>query len=357
MKAIIIGLIVLGIVIGSAVFYFWYMMKKPLYISGMIREGINLRSPLTPPAQSADGDFWQVEKDIKLYHYSVGKGKNIIIIHGGPGSPFIEPWKDLDQLTDDYRLCYYDQRGCGKSTRPVNRFESSNYYKNVNILDQTLGLGAQIADIERIRQILGDEKIIILGHSWGGFLASLYAAEFPEHISAMILLAPADVLVMNSDEGGGLYDEVRNKLPGKRRPEFDKFLERYFDYSNIFSMTEAELITMNLEFNDFYLAGITDTDVKLQENNKKATGGWMVHAMYFSMGKAHDYRDVMKNVTAPVLVVHNGDDMQPGGRTKIYAEAFPNSRLEVIEGASHFSYKQKTDKLAALLKQFLRDNI
>ena len=143
-------------------------------------------------------------------------------------------------------------------------------------------------------------------------------------------------------------------MPDNRRPEFDKFLKRYFDFSNIFSLTESELITMNLEFSDYYLSGMADNDVKLQEKNKDAAGGWMVHAMYFSMGKEHDYRDVMKNVTAPVLVVHNGNDMQPEERTKIYAEAFPNSRFEVIEGANHFSYKQQTGEFTALLKQFLQ---
>lgn len=63
-------------------------------------------------------------------------------------------------------------------------------------LEQTLGLGAQIADIERIRRLLGDEKLILMGHAWGGFLALLYAAEFPDRIDALILVFPADVLVM-----------------------------------------------------------------------------------------------------------------------------------------------------------------
>ena len=131
MKVIISISIVLVIVIISAVLIFLYMMKQPLYKPGMIREGRNLRSSLTPPKQTDNSDFWQVEKDIRLYHYSVGKGRNLLVIHGGPGSPFIEPWKDLDPLTDDNRLHYYDQRGCGKSTRPINKFKSSNYYQNM----------------------------------------------------------------------------------------------------------------------------------------------------------------------------------------------------------------------------------
>ncbi len=53
-------------------------------------------------------------------------------------------------------------------------------------LEQTLGISAQVADIERIRRILGEEKLIMVGHSFGGFLASLYAAEFPEHVARMV---------------------------------------------------------------------------------------------------------------------------------------------------------------------------
>ena len=83
----------------------------------------------------------------------------------------------------------------------------------------------------------------------------------------------------------------------------------------------------------------------------------MVHAMYFSMGKEHDYRDDMKNVTAPVLIIHSADDFQPEKRSRIYADAFPNSRFEVIEGASHFSYKQQAERFAALLKKFLKESL
>jgi proline iminopeptidase len=52
------------------------------------------------------------------------------------------------------------------------------------------------------RTILGGGKLMLVGHSFGGFLASLYAAEFPQHVKALILIAPADVLVF-PQEGKG----------------------------------------------------------------------------------------------------------------------------------------------------------
>lgn len=88
----------------------------------------------------------------------------------------------LENLKKDYRFIYYHQRGCGHSTRPIDTFKSQNFMQNVTVLNKVLGLSAQLADIERIRRILGHERLILVGHSYGGFLASLYAAEFPEHV-------------------------------------------------------------------------------------------------------------------------------------------------------------------------------
>jgi hypothetical protein len=47
--------------------------------------------PAYPIAQTGDPDFWQMEADIRLYHFSRGDGRNVLIIHSGPGLPFREP--------------------------------------------------------------------------------------------------------------------------------------------------------------------------------------------------------------------------------------------------------------------------
>jgi proline iminopeptidase len=344
----ILGVLVVLVVIAGV--FFWYSMGKPLYAPGMVRAGEGLRAPLKPPEQSGDESFWNVEQDIQLYHFSEGEGRNVLIVHGGPGSPYTEPWPGLEPLADGYRFHYYDQRGCGKSTRPIDTFSSPNYYENVTTLDRTLGLGAQIADIERIRQILGDEKLIIIGHSWGGFLASLYAAEFPEHVEALILVAPADALVMSQEEGGGLFEEVRKRLPENMQGDFDAYLEDYLNYKNIFVKSEADLVTLNAEFAKYYAAV---AEIPAPEQGKP--GGWMVHAMYFSMGLRHDYRDALENVEAPILVIHGADDLQTEEVSRVYADAFSNSRFHVIEDATHFPFYEQPEEFSALVGEFLSE--
>jgi proline iminopeptidase len=107
---IIVASVLLALIVVAGVF-FWYTMGNPLYEPGMVRAGKNLRAPLTPPEQSGDEHFWNVEQDIQLYHFSEGEGRNVLIVHGGPGYPFAQPWPGLEPLSNDYKFHYYDQRG------------------------------------------------------------------------------------------------------------------------------------------------------------------------------------------------------------------------------------------------------
>lgn len=67
-------------------------------------------------------DSWFVEPDIRLHHFSIGRGRPILVIHGGPGYPLGLPVPGFNPLTNRFAFHSYDQRGCGQSTRPFDRF-------------------------------------------------------------------------------------------------------------------------------------------------------------------------------------------------------------------------------------------
>jgi proline iminopeptidase len=346
-------LIILGTVITTFIVLaggFWYMSAQPFYKPGMVRE---MKTSITPPNQQTGSTTWLVEPGIELAHFAAGKGRNVLVIHGGPGQPFTQPASGLEPLTSEYRFHYYDQRGCGESTRPIDRFASRNMYANMKALDHALGLGAQIADIERIRQILGDEKLILIGHSWGGFLASLYAAEFPEHVEALILVSPANILVMpQPDAESDLFAAVRAKLPADEQARFDTFMREYFDFNTLFQKSETDLVAINEQFGKYYLQ-IMDVDTEAEWPQQGKPGGWMVWAGYVSMGQRHDYRPALRKVDVPVLVIHGADDLQSEAASRLYVDAFPNAEFAVIEHASHSSFEDQPDRFAAIVETFL----
>ncbi len=331
--------------------YFVYTMGKPMYEPGMVKNGKNLRAPLDPPQQTGEADYWQVEKDIKLFHFSSGNGKDILVVHGGPGFPMDKPLAALNGLK--YRFHYYDQRGCGRSTKPFDRFTGSNYFENMKTLERTLGLGAQVADIERIRRILNVEKLTLVGHSFGAFLAVLYAAEFPERVESLVLVSPATVLVLPS-ENGDFYGRINELLPENMKKDFKDFQARYFDFKNIFKKSEADLSALNLEFMKYYGPAVKAAGMPLPEfRGPVGTNGWMTFGMFVSMGKTHDYRNALANPSIPALVIHGAKDLQTEKGSREYCGILKNSKFVVMENAGHFGFHDQPAEFSKIVGDFL----
>ncbi len=180
-------------------------------------------------------------------------------------------------------------------------------------------------------------------------IASLYAAEFPNRVETLVLVAPAPLLVLPA-EGGGLFEAVGKRLPEGMRADYANWQKRYLDFQNVFSKSEAELAAVNAEFARYYTA-VATTSVPEQGQG----GGWMVYAMYFSMGQRHDYRAALKEVKAPVLVLHGANDLQTEKESRTYVEAFPNARLQVIANAGHFAFHEQPEPFAAVVGGFLSE--
>ncbi len=98
----------------------------------------------------------------------------IIALHGGPGVDHVGPKLALGPLRDVAQLIVYDHRGHGRSD-----WRSADEW--------TLDTWAD--DVVRLCDALGIERPIVLGNSFGGFVAQRYLARHPGHASKVILYA------------------------------------------------------------------------------------------------------------------------------------------------------------------------
>ncbi len=105
----------------------------------------------------------------------------VVFLHGGPGSPapYVSYYyrKELQSL---YTFVNWDQRGCGKT-----------YFKNQNLhINNELSVNILLNDLDELVNYLtlrfNKDKVIIMGHSWGTALGTLYVKEHPEKVSAYI---------------------------------------------------------------------------------------------------------------------------------------------------------------------------
>ncbi|QQE10747.1 alpha/beta fold hydrolase [Planctomycetota bacterium] len=357
---IIVLILSIVVVLGvCGALYFSWLMKQPLYTVGDVSAEKNLRSPLQPPDQVGItiANEWLVEQDVKLAFDQYGSGEPVLVIHGGPGIPYPKLWKGLENLTDQHKFYLYDQRGAGRSTRLFDRFED-NFYNNMIQLEQAYGLGAQVADIERIRRILGKENLNIIGHSYGGFIATLYAAEFPDRVNRLILVAPADVLVPFEEKNEDLFTFTQERLNTQNKDKFKLLMREYFDFQNIFTKSDQQLANLHVETGKYLLRGM-DYDPSIMDN-MPASGGWSVFAVYFSSGQSGDFRPALKKVKAKTLIVHGRDDLMALRGSQSY-QGIKDSQFVFIERekdegiAGHFVYDDNPTAFEAVVGKFLDD--
>ncbi|ARP89135.1 prolyl aminopeptidase [Bordetella genomosp. 9] len=100
-------------------------------------------------------------------------GKPAVFLHGGPGSGCSPVHRQLFDPAQ-YNVLLFDQRGCGRS-RPHASLDNNTTWHLV-------------ADMERLRtQIMGADRWLVFGGSWGSTLALAYAETHPEQTAALIL--------------------------------------------------------------------------------------------------------------------------------------------------------------------------
>jgi len=343
----ILSFAALLVLVGAvAAVWIWHRMTGALYEPGDVRAGKDVAEPLTPAG--ASGASWLVAPGIELYHFEEGSGTPVLVVHGGPGFPPGQPWRAGQLLP--YRLIYYHQRGCGRSTRPIAAFRGSNMYENMRQVHRTLGLPAQVGDIERIRRILGADRLIVIGHSFGAELAALWAAEFPEHVRALVCVAPADLAVLprQPNDDRDLFELIRRRLPAGMKTEYEQYLRGYFDFRAAFARSEAESSAFYARFGKFWGAagaprGASPIDA----------AGYEPLGIYCSMGAHHDYRAAFRAVQAPVLVMHGSEDLQPEAVSRGFAARFAHHEFVSIAGASHFVFDDQPEAFAAAVNGFL----
>ena len=136
---------------------------------------------------------------LQLYYTSAGTGTPIVLLSGGPGLNVDYVLPIAQFLPAGYRSIAFEQRGTGRS-RP-QPFDPA-----------TLTINTVVQDLEALRVRLQQDRLSLLGHSWGGMLAMAYAAAHPDHVDRLILV----------DSGGPTLEFTQwfgDNIEARLRPE------------------------------------------------------------------------------------------------------------------------------------------
>ena len=129
---------------------------------------------LYPEIQPYDSGHLHTGDGHQIYWEICGnpKGKPAVFLHGGPGSGCSAKHLRLFN-PDKYRVLLFDQRGCGRSKPHASLDNNTTWHL--------------VADIERLRTLMGVEQWLVFGGSWGSTLALAYAETHPVRVSELVV--------------------------------------------------------------------------------------------------------------------------------------------------------------------------
>lgn len=262
-----------------------------------------------------------------------GSGETVVLLHGGPGCPdYLQPVAQL--LPAHLRVVTFDQRGVGGSA-PARTFTLEDY----------------LSDIEAVRRHLDVERIHLLGHSWGGLLAQVYASTFPERVASLVLTNSAagvgkhwrqverEVMAYNRKRSGpggfvamGLWAALM-VLPGRvgdvaGRRLLKRVWRNYFpDNASAPSADPAWLAGSSRT-----AAVKTTAAIKIADTN-------MLDGLHSRLG-------------APVLLVYGDHDIYGASKDLLETRFAPAHDVTTLKHCGHLPWLQAPGAFAALLRDF-----
>jgi proline iminopeptidase len=247
----------------------------------------------------------------------------VVLLHGGPGSfdhSYLKP--DFERLSRDAQVVYLDLRGHGRSAWGDPAAWSFEVCAD---------------DVRAFCDSLGIAKPIVYGHSLGGMVAMLYAARHPGHAGALVL-----------DSTTARFD-VERMIATFRRIGGDEMAEtvaRVYG-GDAASVTAEQWARCWARFGR-WVPGAQEK-ARIIVNGPLNDTGLPLLSRFNAL-------DQLGRIECPTLVCVGAlDPGTPVAAAREIMDALPdgNARLEVIEGAGHFAWRDAPERYWPVLEEFV----
>ena len=288
-----------------------------------------------PPIPAPRRDGFTSTTPVPLYwaEYGDPDAPPLLMLHGGPGASHDYLLPQMLELARDHRLLCYDQRGGGRSRHDDDR--------------TSITWQDQVADVGRVATELAADPLDLVGYSWGGLLALLYAVEATAHRAAprpsrLTLIDPAPItrawreafeqeLARRQASPGvaALRDELARS--GLREQDPVAYRQRAFELS---------------------VAGYFADPRRAHDLTPFRVTGRVQQSIWTSLGD-FDLVGALRDLHLPAFVVHGREDPIPLASSHAVAHALGANML-VLEDCGHVPYVERAAELFPALLDFLK---
>ena len=281
-------------------------------------------------------------KGYRTYYRIVGECEEgklpLLALHGGPGCAH-DYLESLDGIADKYgrAVYYYDAIGCGRSPVPPG---------NMDMYCQELFE----EELVEIRKYLKLDHVHILGQSWGGMLAMLYATHHPVGVESMIVASsPA-----SADRWLKDANILRSYLPPEMQEALNKADEDGDTSSPEYKAAYDEYYRRHVCKLDPYPDFVTRSFSQMGEPYWAMQG----NSEFVMTGKmaSYDVTADLPSVTIPTLVTSGQlDEATPFMEKEVY-DLIPDCKWELIPGGTHMGFCTNPEPYIQSAEKFLEEN-
>jgi proline iminopeptidase len=277
-------------------------------------------------------------------HYSVigNNGPYILLLSGGPGSSveFLRPV--ADSLSKFGRCILLEQRGTGRSV--LQKIDSI-----------TINMNAYVQDIEALRKHLGVKQFIIIGESWGSLLSFLYAGSYDKNVKGIISLTTG---LITSEYADVFDDNFRMRLLPHEKEIRDLWREKLRNpavLKDSSAFIKAHYMRDAAGMPAYYYN--RQLGLKAAMELKPTEFNYYVGPAFFKAHPNFDIRPLLKNITAPVLLMQGRQDL--AGEANVYEAhlLMKNSVLKFFNRCGHFPLEEKPSEAWPILIEFLKTKL
>ncbi|HEX2171960.1 MAG TPA: alpha/beta hydrolase [Dehalococcoidia bacterium] len=266
-------------------------------------------------------------------------GDTVVVVHGGPGAGINGIRPDIEPLTRDHVVIFYDKRGGGRSDLPQDTTHLAPRYFS--------------GDLEGVRTHFGLERLNLVAHSFGAIVAAEYARMHPNRVGRMVFLSATGPNRKQAASFYGRQPATSDTATARRRFELLQELFEGTATDPVAACREYERLTRKLATEAGEFAGFKESTCDMPEPAVRYQYHYTARLGPELFG-SWDYSRSLQRVTAPLLVIHGERDTLGLEMDRAWVRALPNAKLLIVPDARRGAHAERPETVFPAISEFLK---
>jgi len=258
--------------------------------------------------------YIEVDDGVRLYYEQIGSGPAIVVPNG------FYYFEELKRLANAHTLIVYDVRNRGFSDEVTDSLKLQR------------GILQDVDDLETLKREMNLDSFKVIGHSYIGLMAMLFAARFPDSVSRAIIVGATQPdanksylpeLVNNDGIIAEVFTQIKEMQGGRRSEDAVEACKQFWSLLRriyVYKSEDAAKIQWG----------------RCELSNERNFMKYFTNYLTPSIQNIHLNANDMKDFKSPVLIIHGDKDRSaPYGGALDWKTILPNAQLVSLHDVAH----------------------